>query len=1141
MTDFVHLHTHTDFSLLDGASPITGLVNRTKELGMKHIAITDHGNMFGALRFYKECKTAGINPIIGCEFYVTPESMRLKTGSEGGNKYYHLILLARDQKGYKNLMKLSSLAYTEGFYYKPRIDDSLLSQNTSGLICLSACLAGEIPSLHLRGKDDEARAKALWYREIFGKDNFYLEIQDHGIPEQKSVNKFLAELSRSEGIPLAATNDSHYIYREDANAQDILICIGTNKKKNETNRMKFPSDEFYLKTPEEMARVFPEFSEALANTVRIAEQCALELNLPGPLLPDYSLPAEFTSPEEYLRHLTFEGLPFRYPEITEEIRVRTEYELSIITSMGFTGYFLIVWDFINWAHQHGIPVGPGRGSGAGSIVAYSLRITDIDPLKYSLLFERFLNPERVSMPDFDIDFCFERRQEVINYVTGKYGKERVGQIITFGTLKTKAVIRDVARVLDIPYAEADGISKLVPQAQEITLDKAREMEPKLKELEEKGGQYRELFDTCRRLEGLSRHASTHAAGVVIGRDELSDYVPLYRDPKTGSISTQFTMDQLEECGLVKMDFLGLKTLTLIENTEKLIQKSGITFDIKNIPEDDKSAFKLLGEGRSACIFQFESTGMQGILKRAKPTSVEDLIALNALYRPGPMQNIDQFVESKQGRSPIQYLHPSLEPILKETYGVIVYQEQVMEIARTVAGYSLGQADILRRAMGKKKKEVMGKEKAKFIEGAVKNGFNKKDAEVLFDKLIPFAEYGFNKSHAAAYAILAYKTAYLKANYPAQFMAANLTNEINDQDKLTEYIIETRELGISILPPDINLSEKAFTVLDDKIIYGLIGIKNVGSAAVDEIIRARTEEGPYTGITDFLEKVDLRVINKKVLETLIQSGLFDSLGINRATLMHNLERVMEYVSAEKEQSRHGQTSLFDAEECKALACIELEEVTEWPQVEMLRYEKENLGFYISGHPLDKYRALKDRLVNLDLSKPERANSQKTYTLIGLARSIREIITKSGKRMAFIQLEDFNGSIELICFPDIWEELRNVLEPETPIAVLGKVDASRGEDPKFKVEKIVNPEELRQQMPKEVHIRIGEDFCKEEDLISFRSFLFDQKGPNTLFIHIDKNGNDVESIIKASAQITVANTQDVIDKLKQYPRVLDAWFE
>jgi len=1139
MPDFVHLHTHTDFSLLDGASRIPDIVKKIKTSGMGACAITDHGNMFGALKFYKECRNNGIKPIIGSECYLTPDSLHEKSGTEGGNRYYHIILLARDEEGYRNLIKLSSIGYTEGFYYKPRIDDTVLAEHARGLLCLSACLAGEIPVMILKGKLDEARRKAQYYQELFGEGNYYLELQDHGLPEQRIVNRELVKMSRETGIPLAATNDSHYTDKGDANAQDILLCIGTNKKKADQNRMRFATQEFYLKTPEEMEAVFRELPEALRNTREAAERCSLSIPLPGPDLPAYALPPGFNSPDAYLRHLTYEGLPKRYGAVTETLRARADYELSVISTMGFTGYCLIVWDFINWAHEHGLPVGPGRGSGAGSIVAYAIRITNIDPLKYSLLFERFLNPERISMPDFDVDFCFERRQEVIDYVTQRYGTERVGQIITFGTLKAKAVIRDVARVLDIPYAESDHIAKLIHPDPKITIEEAMEKEPALAEIRTRGGVYEELFDACLRLEGLSRHASTHAAGVVIGKEELTSYVPLYRDPKTGSVTTQFTMDLLEECGLVKMDFLGLKTLTLIVHTEELIRRGGTPFDIASIPENDQKAFKLLGEGRSAGIFQFESSGMQGILKRAKPSSIEDLIALNALYRPGPMENIDQFIDSKLGRTPITYMLPQLEPILKETYGVIVYQEQVMQIAQIVGGYTLGQADILRRAMGKKKPEMMDQEKAKFVEGAVKQGYRKQDAETLFDKLIPFAKYGFNKSHAAAYAVLAYQTAYLKANYPAEFMAANLTNEINDTDKLSEYIAETREMGIEIRKPDINLSEKTFTVRDGAIIYGLVGIKNVGSAAVDEILRVREAEGPFTSLVNFLERIDLKIVNRKVLETLIQSGVFDSLGNNRATLMHNLERIMEYVSAQKESARYGQTSLFDAGECRELTCVELEVMPEWPSAELLRHEKNNLGFYISGHPLDPYRAVMERVGTLDLSKLDRATPKKTYTIIGLVRSVREIITKTGKRMAFVQVEDLSGSIELVCFAETWDGVRSSIAPETAVAVQGTVDNTRGDDPKFKVEKFVNPEDLKQGMAREGHIRIPSNGCGEEEIVSLRSFLCENPGQCAVFLHLEGRGGD--SVIKVSSQITVSGTKRVMEELRSHPAVTDVWQE
>jgi DNA polymerase-3 subunit alpha len=1139
--DFVHLHNHSDYSLLDGAASIEKLVAKTRALGMKHLALTDHGNMFGALKFYNVCRENGINPLIGCEFYVAPNSRHIKTGTESGNKYHHLVLLAKDTTGYRNLLRLTSAGYVEGFYYKPRIDDELIGRYREGLIGTSACIAGEVPSLIIQNRAEEALKRAGFYRELLGKDNYYLEVQDHGIAEQRIANRGILELSKKLGIPVVATNDIHYVDREDANAQDILLCIGTGKKKNETARMRFDSKEFYLKTPEEMERLFRETPFALTQTLELAEKCNLRIDLPGPLLPDYEIPKEFAGPEEYLRHLAFEGLKRRYPSVTEDLKRRLDYELDVIIKMQFTGYFLIVWDFIHYARENGIPVGPGRGSGAGSIVAYSLQITDIDPIKYGLLFERFLNPERISMPDFDIDFCFERRQEVIDYVTRKYGKERVGQIITFGTLKAKAVLKDVARVLDIPFAEANDIAKLIPDGPKVTLEKAMDAEPKLRVLEEKGSLYQELVETSRKLEGLSRHASTHAAGIVIGKNRLTDYVPLYRDPKTGALSTQYTMEQLESCGLVKMDFLGLKTLTLIKNTEALIRERKPDFDIEKIPETDGPTFAMLGEGKSACVFQFESQGMQGILKRVKPTTIEELIALNALYRPGPMQYIDQFVDSKWGRTPIKYPLPELESVLKETYGVIVYQEQVMEIARIVGGYSLGQADILRRAMGKKKAEEMEKQKESFLKGAAAKGIPPKKADEIFELLVPFAGYGFNKSHAAAYSLLAYKTAFLKANYTAEFMAANLTNEITDTDKLAEYIAETRELGIEILPPDINRSEKFFTVSEGKILYGFMGIKNMGSAAVDEILQARREGGPFASLYDLLDRVDLKTVNRKVVETGIQCGLFDGLSKNRAALFLNVEKILDYAVQKKDSRRFGQTSLFDTcteEEFREPA---IEESEDWPELERLRLEKEILGFYFSGHPMDRYRKAWEKNVTLDLSRTDRAVPDKTYNLIGMIRSVRVIFTKQGKKMAFALLEDYRGSIELIIFTGVYEKHQARLTEDAIVGVVGKIDTSRG-DPKFLVDDFRDPENLEEKEAGEVHVVLSEDLTGEEDFYHLRSFIFEHPGTCALYLHFPPANGGSESkerVLKASSQISLSSKEEVLDKIRNLPLVLEVW--
>jgi len=1138
MRDFIHLHNHSDFSLLDGAASIPSLANRAAELGMKHLALTDHGNMFGAINFYSECKANGINPIIGCELYVTEGSRLEKSGSEQKNRHRHFIALATNETGYRNLMRLSSIGYTEGFYYKPRIDIEVIEKYSEGIIASSACINGEIPAAIIEDRFEDALHIAGRYQEIYGKGRFYLELQDHGIPEQQIANKGLIEISAKTGIPLIATNDVHYTLKEDAKAQDVLICIGTAKKFDDADRMKFSSDEYYLKDQEEMYRLFSEVPQALENTLKIAEQCNLEIPLPGPLLPDYTIPEEFSAPEEYLRHLAFEGLKKRYGKVTDALTERANYELKIITSMGFTGYFLIVWDFIRFALDHGIPVGPGRGSGAASIIAYALNITNVEPIKYGLLFERFLNPERINMPDFDIDFCFERRQEVINYVTQKYGAERVGQIITFGRLKAKAVLRDVARVLDIPYADADRIAKLVPPGPKVKLGEAIETEPGLKALEKEGGKHGELIAVAKKLEGLNRHASTHAAGIVIGKTDLTDYVPLYRDAKTGSISTQYTWEHLEDCGLVKIDFLGLKTLTLIKNAENLVRLVHPDFDMERVPDDDEATFDLLGEGKSTCVFQFESSGMQNILKRAKPKKIEDLIALNALYRPGPMENIDQFIDSKNGKQAIRYPLPQLESALKETYGVIVYQEQVMEIARIVGGYTLGQADILRRAMGKKKADVMEVEKKRFVEGAQKQGFSAKQANEIFDLLIPFAGYGFNKNHAAPYAILAYKTAYLKANFPAEFMAANLTNEIYSTDKLTQYIGECNSMGLKILPPDINLSEKYFSVVDGRIVYGLMGLKNVGSGAVDEIIAARTHDGEYTSFLDFLEKIDLRVVNRKVLETIIKAGLFDSMGVNRATLEANLDKMIEFVAMKKEQAQMGQASLFENSEEDAFDVFTMEETEEWNVIDLLSFEKEIMGFYFSGHPLDAHRQKWESAATINLSSTENLSAERQYNVIGLVRSVREIQTRRGSRMAFVQIEDYNGSIEVVVFSDIWEQDKDLLNIDSIVGIQGKLDTSRG-DPKLIAERVMKPEAVPDTLPTEIHIKLSNLTANEEELVSLRSFLIERRGNCMVFLHAPVKANGGDIVIKASPHLCISHRTEILEEIRSLPDIEAVW--
>jgi DNA polymerase-3 subunit alpha len=1151
MHEFVHLHNHSDFSLLDGAASIDSMVKKAKGLGMPALALTDHGNMYGAVKFYDSCRVEGLKPILGSEFYVAGGSRTERTGTENGNKYWHLVLLAENEAGYRNLLKLSSISYTEGFYYKPRIDDEVLARHAAGLIGSTACLGGEIPSLILMGRVEEAARKAGLYAELFGKGRFYLELQDHGIPEQGRVNRELVAMGKRLGLPLICTNDMHYLDKADAEAHDVLLCIGTNKKRSDAERMRFPSPEFYMKSAQEMAALFGEVPEALSNTLAIAEMVRLDLSFPGPLLPDYEVPAGFSSPEDYIRSLAHEGLRRRYPSVTPEIAQRAEFELGVITSMGFTGYFLIVWDFIDWAKSHGIPVGPGRGSGAGSIVAYALRITDVDPLRYDLLFERFLNPERISMPDFDVDFCYERRSEVIDYVTRKYGAARTGQIITFGTLKAKAVIKDVARVLDIPFDEANDIAKLVPEDPKMTLKKALEQEPKLSAMAGEA-RYADLFSIAAKLENKNRHASFHAAGIVIGKTALSDYVPLFRDSKTGIVSTQYTMDYLERCGLVKMDFLGLKTLTLIKNTIGLLKRRGIEIEEEAIPEDDERTFALLGEGKSTSVFQFESSGMQAVLKQAKPGSIEDLTALNALYRPGPMDNIPQFVNAKMGREPIVYDHPCLEAVLKETYGVIVYQEQVMQVAQRVAGYSLGQADLLRRAMGKKKMEEMVREKAKFAAGAAKNGISAELADRIFEKLIPFAGYGFNKCHAVVYSVVAYRTAFLKANHPAEFMAANLTNEIADTDKLTEYISEARSMGLEILPPDVNRSEAGFSVTEGRIVYGLLGIKGVGEGMARAIVEERGRAGAYASFMDFVERLGTQSMNKKTLECLVMAGCFSALGGARRELVLNVERAVDYAAAKEEAGKYGQASLFEGSGEEEYPPFQPERAEEYERSELLRIEKELLGFYFSGHPMDAWRKIWERCADADLAHPERSSPDRTYTVVAMLKEFREIFTKAGKKMAFGAVEDPAGSIEIVVFADVLERFRDRFLPDAVLCLRGKIDLTRSK-PSLKVEDFADPAALKERSWKEVHLRLLHGLEAEADLYPIREAIIDEAGSCQVYFHVPLAPGAVagaagesatearprEAVIRAHQQIACSASEEALERLRGAPGVAEVW--
>ena len=1082
MSKFVHLHIHSEFSLLDGANRIKDLPVRAKELGMDAIAITDHGVMFGAIDFYKACKKEGVKPIIGCEVYVAPRS---RTDKQPGidNHYYHLILLAKNNEGYKNLSKLVSLSFVDGYYYKPRIDREILEKYHEGLICLSACLAGEVNQALLSGQNEKAEQVALWHKKVFG-DDYYIEIQNNGIKEQVLANQKLVQLARKLDIPLVATNDAHYLKREDAYNHEVLLCIQTGKRMSDEDRMKFDTDELYVKSPEEMAEYFKAFPDAIENTVKIAEQCNIEFEFGHTILPNYDVPPEYPTHYDFLKELCDKGLKKRYGEnLSEEIQKRAEYELNIIKKMGYVDYYLIVWDFIHYAKTNGIPVGPGRGSGAGSILAYAIEITDIDPIKYGLLFERFLNPERISMPDFDVDFSDERRQEVIDYVARKYGHDHVSQIITFGTMAAKMVIRDVARVLDYPYAEADALAKMIPNEIHITIKKALEQNKDLKDRYDTDEQTRKILDIAMGLEGMPRQASTHACGVVITKDPVDTYVPLY--VRDGQINTQYIMTTLEELGLLKMDFLGLRNLTVIQNTIDMVKENhGIDVEFDQDMSDPK-VYKLWQDGNTSGIFQFESQGMTNFMKELKPDCLEDLIAGVSLYRPGPMDQIPRYIRGKQNPGHNEYTHPSLEPILNVTYGCMVYQEQVMQIVRDLAGYSLGRADLVRRAMGKKKLDVMAKEREVFIHGqvdengnievpgCVRNGIDEVSANKIFDEMAEFAKYAFNKSHAACYAVVSYRTAYLKAYYPAEFMAATLNSYLGNLDKAPQYIDECKRLGIQILKPDINKSFEKFTVEDGKIRFGLGAIKNVGTIPVENIVKERKEKGEYKSFTDFCERVSELQVNKKCVESLIKAGAFQEFEQTRATLLASFEAIIDTIQSGNKKGFNGQVSMFDIgtkqeKEDMEKQKYKFEEYEEMPEKEMLSMEKEMLGIYISGHPLEKMREQimhSTNINSLDLSKiAEQAdttnieeNTQQIQTTkpkfvdgqkvkyAGIITSIKKKYTKNNKIMAFITIEDLYGTAEIIAFENAVINAGKSLIEENIVVVDGRLSIRDDQEP------------------------------------------------------------------------------------------------
>ena len=1139
--NFTHLHVHTEYSLLDGSNKIKEYVARVKELGMDSAAITDHGVMYGVIDFYRAAREAGINPILGCEVYVAPGSRFDKDTGTGEDRYYHLVLLAENNKGYSNLMKIVSKGFVEGFYYKPRVDMELLREYHEGIIALSACLAGEVSRYLTRGMYEDAKAAALRYQDIFGKGNFFLELQDHGISEQQEVNRQLLRMHQETGIELVATNDVHYTTAEDAEPHDILLCLQTGKKLADEDRMRYEGGQYYVKSPEEMERLFPYALEALENTHKIAERCHVEIEFGVTKLPKYDVPEGYTS-WEYLNKLCFDGLSERYHPVTQELKDRLEYELSTIKNMGYVDYFLIVWDFIKYARDNDIMVGPGRGSAAGSLVAYTLGITQLDPIRYDLLFERFLNPERVSMPDIDVDFCFERRQEVIDYVVRKYGKDRVVQIVTFGTLAARGVIRDVGRVLDMPYAQVDVIAKMIPQELNITIDKALDMNPELKKAYEEQEEIHYLIDMAKRLEGLPRHTSMHAAGVVISQKDVDEYVPLSK-AQDGSITTQFTMTTLEELGLLKMDFLGLRTLTVIQDAVRLVEKdTGVSLDMQKIDYNDKKVLDSLGTGHSEGVFQLESGGMKNFMKELKPQSLEDVIAGISLYRPGPMDFIPQYIRGKNRPDTIKYDCPQLEPILKPTYGCIVYQEQVMQIVRNLAGYTLGRSDLVRRAMSKKKASVMEKERQNFVygneeegvPGCIANGIPEKTANKIYDDMIDFAKYAFNKSHAAAYAVVSYQTAYLKYYYPVEFMAALMTSVIEMPAKVAEYIYVCRQMGITILPPDINRGMYGFSVDNGAIRYGLSAIKSIGRPVIESIVKEREENGDYTNLQNFIER-NLEQVNKRAIENFIKAGALDCLEGNRRQKMMTFARIVDGINQDKKNTMAGQLSFFDivSEEEKKEFEIRMPDLEEFDKETILAFEKEVLGIYLSGHPLEGYRDIMEKMATArtaDFQQDEETGFPKVIDgqkaiLGGMITDKTIKYTKNNKVMAFFTLEDLVGTVEVVVFPRDYEKCQALLNDEEKVFIQGRVSAEDDRPSKLILEKIRSFEDI----PRELWIQFPDREAygeKEQELLAD---LKQSPGKDSVVIFL----RDVKAMKKLSAAYHVEITDSWLESMcKKY---------
>lgn len=1165
---FTHLHVHTEYSLLDGSSKIKEITKRAAELGMDSLAITDHGVMYGVIDFYKAAKEAGIKPVLGCEVYVAPGSRFDKEAGTGEDKYNHLVLLAENNTGYQNLMKIVSRGFTEGFYYKPRVDKELLREFHEGIIATSACLAGEVQRYLARGMYEEAKRVALYYQDIFGKDNFFLELQDHGIAEQHYVNPQLLRMSEETGIELICTNDVHYTYADDADAHDILLCIQTGKKVTDENRMRYTGGQYYLKSPEEMAELFKYAPQALANTEKIAKRCNVEIEFGVTKLPRFAVPEGFTS-WTYLNYLCYEGLKKRYPEQAADISVeefvrlakeesvedrkdvvikiaedtnnifqRLAYELSVIYSMGYVDYFLIVWDYINFAKRHDIPVGPGRGSAAGSIVSYCLEITDLDPIKYSLIFERFLNPERVSMPDIDVDFCYERRQEVIDYVVEKYGKDCVSQIVTFGTMAARAVIKDVGRVLDLPYAMVDNIAKMVPREIGITIDKALAENPDLKSEYENKEVVKDLIDKSKRLEGLPRHASMHAAGVLICGKPVEDYVPLSTG-SDGAVVAQFVMTTLEELGLLKMDFLGLRTLTVIKDAENLIKKHNKGFSIHNIDYSDKGVFDAISTGKCDGIFQLESAGMKSFMKELKPRSLEDLIAGISLYRPGPMDFIPQYIKGKNNQDSVTYACPQLEAILKPTYGCIVYQEQVMQIVRDLAGYSWGRSDLVRRAMSKKKAYVMEQERKNFIygnkdegvKGCVNNGIDEKVAGKIYDDMIDFAKYAFNKSHAACYAVVSFQTAYLKTYYPVEFMAALMTSVIDNTSKVAGYIYACKQMNIGILPPDVNESQMEFTVENGKIRFAMAAIKSLGRPTIQAILKERGENGSFISMQDFVTRMS-HALNKRAIENFVKAGAFDTFGHTRKSMMIVSESMLDSAIKHNKDSMTGQMSLFDfaAEEDKKAFEIRIPDVAEYTKEELLGYEKEILGVYVSGHPLDEYTGMVNKYITNVSSDFEvddelgetKARDGAIATIGGLITEKTIKTTKKGQLMAFLTVEDVVGTVEVVVFPNSFTANRVVIDHAEKVFVTGKVQANVDENAKLICDKVVDFASI----PRKLWIRFASLSDYEDKKDELYGILYNSDGKDTVVIYCTKENKR----LTLPASRTIRVDSELIQKLQ-----------